>query len=306
MGNCCSGVKGRLCAVLTFLGCIRAQAAESDVESCRDSKNQEHHVINVKPEPKHPKVEEEIYSKVEKEFDPTEHPLHEVEHRLEDLIKKGVEKLCILISTGSLNPVHEGHVRAFDSAKRTLESEYGFTVAGGFISPSDSSWCTYKEYGCFRNEFRLELVRLAVADIPWLFADPWECSQSSAYDFPDVCRDLIKKVDERFGHGKVQIIYLCGADHASKCGLWRGGKSYGVCVVARPGYPYESKRAGDDVFVCNINEFNASSTEIRAAIDCCDLESVRHKVHPNVFAELERTDEQFIVPNRRPNNDYFN
>ena len=52
----------------------------------------------------------------------------------------------MLLSTGALNPVHLGHVAMFDRARDALESQHGFEVVGGFLSPSHDTYLSGK-YG---------------------------------------------------------------------------------------------------------------------------------------------------------------
>jgi hypothetical protein len=87
-----------------------------------------------------------IWDITEEENDSTEHPLELVVKHFEKYTNSEEfleeKKLCVLLSTGSLNPIHLGHVQAFTSAKEFLEKKYDFKVLAGFISPSDKNWCS--------------------------------------------------------------------------------------------------------------------------------------------------------------------
>jgi hypothetical protein len=45
------------------------------------------------------------------------------------------EKLCVLITTGAMNPCHRGHVKMMSLAKEEVE-KHGWTCIGGVLSPS--------------------------------------------------------------------------------------------------------------------------------------------------------------------------
>jgi len=214
--------------------------------------------------------------------------------------EKQKKKLAVLISTGSLNPVHIGHVEAFKTAKQQLEDDHNFKILGGFLSPSDSNWCSHKEHGCFSNEFRLKLVDLAVEDT-WITASGWEMTQGMI-DYPAVCYRFRDSLKELFPKDKVQVLYLCGTDHARKCGLMSGRKRYGVVVMTRPGYNAGGETQPENsVYIIEGKEIDASSTQVRRAIVSKNLESVKKLLHPKVYKALEDNDaEKLIAYDPRP------
>ncbi len=58
----------------------------------------------------------------------------------------------VLVSTGSLNPVHLAHVRMLEAAARTLNEAGKVKVLAAWISPSDAFWSRAKPYGALSNE----------------------------------------------------------------------------------------------------------------------------------------------------------
>ncbi len=69
--------------------------------------------------------------------------------------------LCVLVSTGSLNPVHVGHTRMLELAASHLRQHEGKTVLAAWISVSDASWSASKRnkrqqlfFCCFTFVFR--------------------------------------------------------------------------------------------------------------------------------------------------------
>lgn len=55
-------------------------------------------------------------------------------------------KRVVLLTTGSLNPVHTGHVQQLEEAKRHIEAHSDSRVVAGFISPSDAAWAAGKGF----------------------------------------------------------------------------------------------------------------------------------------------------------------
>ncbi len=156
---------------------------------------------------------------------------------------------CVLLTTGALNPIHRGHVTMFDRARDTLESEYGFDVVGGFLSPSHDTYLSGKYLsGKHRDETffpaaqRLALCAAATKDHPFLAVASWESSVSGHWpDFPEVTATLERVLHERFPGEGIGVIYLCGQDHfryAARAGL------SGVAVVTRAGRTEGSDAAG--------------------------------------------------------------
>jgi len=227
--------------------------------------------------------------------DSTNHPLEKLRNNLALWKQKGEteKQLCVLLSTGSLNPVHLGHVLSFETAKAHLENQENLVILAGFLSPSDAGWCSRKTYGCYSNEFRLQMVQAALEESDWISADGWEVNQERMVDFPEVAKHLANHLATEFPEENIRVLYLCGADHASKCGLWRGRSDYGVAVMKRPGYRGGVPGRKYQVYSIDIGfGFDASSTQVRKAIVENNLDSVQNKLHPSVLQLLKSTSEQ--------------
>ena len=203
---------------------------------------------------------------------------------------------CVLLTTGALNPIHRGHVAMFDRARDTLESEYGFDVVGGFLSPSHDTYRAGKYLsGKHRDETffpaaqRLALCAAATKDHPFLAVASWESSVSGHWpDFPEVTATLERVLHERFPGEGIGVIYLCGQDHfryAARAGL------SGVAVVTRAGRTEGSDAAGTiyAVRTASYDPFGQmSSTQVREALKNDDLQTLRSCLHPAVLAMLLR------------------
>ena len=196
---------------------------------------------------------------------------------------------CVLLSTGALNPVHLGHVAMFDRARDALESEHGFEVVGGFLSPSHDAYLSGK-YGdaMFLPAIqRVAMCAAATRDHPFLAVGSWESSVSGYWpDFPEVTATLDGVLTQRFPGADLRVIYLCGQDHFRYA---VAGRLPGVAVVSRSGHSertdaarhiYAVQTAPDDPFG------QMSSTRIREALSNDDQATLRSCLHPDVLAML--------------------
>ncbi len=197
---------------------------------------------------------------------------------------------CVLLTTGALNPVHLGHVAMFDRARDTLESEYGFAVVGGFLSPSHDAYLSGK-YGDPRKFFsaakRLAMCAAATQAHPILAVAAWESSAPGHWpDFPEVTAMLERVLDERFPGEGIDVIYLCGQDHfrhAARAGL------PGVAVTSRAGRS-ETTDAARNIFAVPTGSddplSHLSSTRVREALARNDIPTLQSWLHPDVLAML--------------------
>lgn len=168
----------------------------------------------------------------------------------------------VLLTTGSLNPVHKAHIALGAWAKRQLDARPlgDVTVVAFVVSPSHFSYVRSKlGETAIPSHHRLELCRLAIendAEIAqcgsenFAHVDSWECDANAFVDFPVTCAALQERIDSVFGvNSGFNVAYLCGIDHAINCDLLRHGVravlrddrggsvrvAFPVVVVKRPG-----------------------------------------------------------------------
>lgn len=150
----------------------------------------------------------------------------------------------VLVSTGSYSPVHLQHVQMFEQAKIRME-QMGYQCLAGFLSPSHDSYVASKlqRSGFISSFHRLNMIELAVEGSSWLSAHPWEASQETFVDFGPTLFEIRSQIHKLLGNSHVQVRYLCGMDHAIKCGLLSNtGQRLGVVVLARPGSEPSARR----------------------------------------------------------------
>jgi Icc-related predicted phosphoesterase/nicotinic acid mononucleotide adenylyltransferase len=193
---------------------------------------------------------------------PTEEwPLTKLLSRLEGTVPAAPRlPRAVLLMTGSLNPIHSGHLQNMELAKAAMESR-GFLVLGGFLSPSSDLYVSSKmrskhskllastrqsmaspSLHTFSSSaaHRLRMTQLACVPSDWLAEASWEANQSSFHDFPEVLEVLDTMLWEvgLFDQPGDGVVYVCGSDHFRNCSLQRGvptrsGPSRPVVVCTR-------------------------------------------------------------------------
>lgn len=144
------------------------------------------------------------------------------------------EKLAILVSTGSFNPVHQGHLHMMESAKECIQSQ-GWTVLGGFLSPSHDKYVHTKDTNFqTHGAKRCEMIAAATHDSHWLACDFWE-SLRVPYNinFTDVLeyfQHTITTTLSKLIKKGVTVFYVFGSDNAKFLYTFVN-KGHAVCVV---------------------------------------------------------------------------
>eukprot|EP01125_Pyxidicula_operculata_P015549 TRINITY_DN5288_c0_g1_i1.p1 TRINITY_DN5288_c0_g1~~TRINITY_DN5288_c0_g1_i1.p1 ORF type:complete len:245 (+),score=26.18 TRINITY_DN5288_c0_g1_i1:28-762(+) len=196
-------------------------------------------------------------------------------NNIQVLSKDDKRRRVVLISTGAYAPIHNMHTQVFETAKRELEKDGKFVVVAGFISPTHKNYVDPKlkasGWSTILPKDRLEMVKLATSQSDWLSHSSWEINQSFFVDFPDVTHKLntlIKEyVKNKFSleeFKKMDVAYLCGADHAIKCGLDQYKPHFCdyIVAVARPGYETPKKHKSSFILI-EEETSDVSSTLIR-------------------------------------------
>lgn len=180
--------------------------------------------------------------------------------------------LAVILTTGSFNPVHNGHLDMMEQGKLAVEANGGF-VLGGYISPSHDLYVGSKlRKEALSAKHRLQLCELATQESDWMMADGWEALEVQyPVNFTDVIIHLEQYISAHVvTHKPIHIIYVFGSDHA-RFGLTFVQRGKAVCLN-RPGY--ESKiqafqeldifyRLARNVIFWEIPTIGMSSTEAR-------------------------------------------
>lgn len=150
-----------------------------------------------------------------------------------DLVKDAANP-CVILSTGSFCPVHQGHLDMMEEAKKGVE-RMGYTVLQGYLSPGHDEYIFSKNtHTAIPIHQRLALIEKAIHAYDWLSIDPWEgLFTTIAVNFTEVVHRLTVYLEHWTGQ-RIPVFFLCGGDNA-RFALTFTQKGY--CVVAnRPGY----------------------------------------------------------------------
>lgn len=120
----------------------------------------------------------------------------------------------LLVLTGALNPVHNGHLHMLEYARKQLLESTSYKEANirAILSPSHDNYVKNK-LGALPIQQRLEMVQLVVSDskYSWVEAGEWEGSntptEDTYHDFPEVVEHYQSQ------HKGVRVVYVAGQDH---------------------------------------------------------------------------------------------
>lgn len=136
-------------------------------------------------------------------------------------------KHCVLVSTGAMDPVHQGHVDMMQMAKLRLERD-GYEVLGGYICPSHDSYVSTKNDVSNNISVRGQLISNILQDMDWLALDPWSGVFVGAdINFTDIIERTKLYLHTYLGLD-TEIVYVCGSDRYN---FARTFKYHGKCVV---------------------------------------------------------------------------
>jgi glycerol-3-phosphate cytidylyltransferase-like family protein len=176
---------------------------------------------------------------------------------------KNQNKVIVLLTTGAFSPIHIGHIDMLEIAKAKMEKQ-GYSVVGGYISPSHDSYVSTKYNGAAAASAgnRISVIQRVVSESPWLMVDPWESYYiKTAVNFTDVIRRLesyLKKVLAR----EIQVAYVYGSDN-QYFGYAFLNQGIGVCVE-RAGFKNEIGNLSNVYWVeSDLESKRASSSAVR-------------------------------------------
>lgn len=195
---------------------------------------------------------------------------------------------AVLLATGAMNPLHGGHVAMLHAAAERLRCD-GIHIVGAYLSPSHDGYVQPKASSLhcvgLSAMLRVELARRAVADDSLVEVGSWEaCCPGRWPDFPvvcEACKTALRHAPGLRSVSRLRVYYVCGTDHASKCGLWTGQRAYGVVVVPRAGDAPRAESANTLVALPAPGDAAGfSSTAVRAALSRGDCTALSRMLAP--------------------------
>lgn len=178
------------------------------------------------------------------------------------------ERRRIALFGGTFDPVHLGHVHLAELARKTLAlDEVRFLPCR--ISPHKTGSAPTEASD------RVEMLRLATADLPWAVVDDFEIRREG----PSFSWQTAESMAERFPEAR--LFWIMGSDQWDVLHTWAHPERLAACVefiVFARGNP-PKPRAGH-VFHIVDGEHPASATAIREAI--ARGETTHPWLHPDV------------------------
>ncbi|CAF2412518.1 unnamed protein product [Rotaria sp. Silwood2] len=159
---------------------------------------------------------------------------------------------CVLIITGSLNPIHCSHIKTLQLVRKYLESHKSrqLNVLAAYLSPTHDSYVRDK---LGRSDWITAADRCKLCEDvigsdenikSWISVAKGECNSNEFVDFDEVTLNLADFLNselyesEKLLKHPLKVVYVCGLDHFNKCPYVRqlATKENVACAVLyRPG-----------------------------------------------------------------------
>lgn len=177
---------------------------------------------------------------------------------------------------GSYNPIHIGHL-----ALANYLCEYGELDELWFmVSPQNPFKAHSSEL--WEDDFRLELVHLAVEDYPKFRASDFEFHLPR----PSYMVNTLQKLRESYPDR--EFVLIIGADNWASFPRWRDAdiimKHHPLIVYPRPGYEIDASTLPNKVQLVDTPLLEVSSTFIRESLK--QGKDVRYFLHPKVWERI--------------------
>ena len=228
-------------------------------------------------------------------------------------VEKPVIK-AVVVSTGALNPIHNGHLYELELACNKL-TENGFEIFKAILSPSSNAYLKHKGNPYFKHDIRLQMCNAAI-----------ECAKKNEGGFYGLFKstDYEEKTnkgklyghpdfDEVYAHFEKEykncvVFYVCGSDHYLKCRDTLSKMNF-VCIERSEEEVEKFKAVKDKYQFCVKAEKNIfgdlSSTEVREQLVLKDgkysfkeggKENLKTYVAPKVLEIMEQNLSSMVIP----------
>ncbi|CAF4529479.1 unnamed protein product [Rotaria sp. Silwood1] len=141
------------------------------------------------------------------------------------------ENNCVLLITGSLNPIHRSHIKTLQLVREYLERHKSkpLNVLAAYLSPTHDSYVRNKlgQFDWISAEDRCKLCKEVILSDEdtksWISVSKGESEFNEFVDFDDVSKNLAEFLNfelcesEKLLNHPLKVVYVCGLDHFNKC-----------------------------------------------------------------------------------------
>jgi len=219
----------------------------------------------------------------------------------------------VLLTQGSMNPIHKQHVNILEVAKKEVEIQSPDSkVIGGFIATTSDDWVKGKlGEEAATLEQRTEMIKLAVKDSNWIDIDEWgsKPTKGIALKTTEHLSTYLNNNPEILKYSQnIKVFYVCGEDLVER-DLKRGvkrfkqlvDKGFGAVIVGRNNNPDWKQKATssldtifgssswkDSVYLVDGNDNEeTSSTKVREKSKSQAESDLAKLLHPEVLEYIE-------------------
>lgn len=189
-------------------------------------------------------------------------------------LKKTVKnkKNVVLLTTGSFDPFHKGHINMMNIAESYCTEKLDYNVIACYMSPSHDDYVSSKMKKYYKGNIgekynikkRIDIMKKLINNNNRdnLLIDPWESTMNNGHlTFTKIIIRL-KNFLNNFIDNHVDVIYVYGEDHIDFSKLFL--KDYeSICVQRNPGANKSYKVNDFTYFISCQENYGLSSTAIR-------------------------------------------
>lgn len=201
---------------------------------------------------------------------------------------------AVLIASGTMSPVHRGHILMLRQARERLERA-GYAVMAAWIAPcndgSAQREATAKESPCLSAAFRQRVTELAVCEDDFVACSCHEIAKENEVPLRDRLVEVQSYLSSRYEGSldftRVRVFYACGGDSADKYRITKGIASQqeiGCVIVPRSEDEIRLENPNLLVYVADAVQEEAAmlytSTQLRTLIQAGDVTAAAKMMCP--------------------------
>lgn len=208
-------------------------------------------------------------------------------------LKNGAKPMILLL-TGCFSPLHEGHINSLHTAKKYIENNTDFYIAGAYISPAHDSYVSVKKNGTAKCNAlkRILFAEKLTDDSDYIMVDRWPALyMKEELNFPYIMDKLKYDIENKF-KTNVTIGFVFGEDNIGFGNI--STEHHMICIARNHNTKLKNYSSKNMHFVSD-NIFEMSSTEKRNNGDLINIDKKQNKPYllRNDFSFIGGVDKKF-------------